>query len=379
MRFKQQLTFLEDTEHYDGMKRYHPILTAVENGKGVLDVDTVKGCAIGMKAYPDGGCYGECYAQKNAARYGIDFTTSVSRKLYPHTQADIFFIVKDYHASWYRVGTAGDPCHDWENTLTVLEWLKGTGKTPVIITKHWVKISNEQLVRFKNVGSVFNTSLSGIDTDAEIKYRVKQIERIKSAGMVSICRIVTCDYGDTEWGRKAKEKQDYLLSLHPVIDNPLRADNNNERVKNGDIKLIRIDESIGGGKFVSLHNAGIYLGACNKCPDQCGVEEATIKPKESKMQMTVHKDQTALFEDKIEWVFVKSVIGSGYEEDVSRLAIEDGIAKRAARKNMQIHSAIILLINEEFSGFFTFQVNEVNKEFCLLQSVIEPKKYTKEL
>ena len=97
------------------------------------------------------------------------------------------------------------------------------------------------------------------------------------------------------------------------------------------------------------------------------------------MDMTVHKDQTALFEDKVEWVYVQSVIGSGFEEDVSRLAIEDGIAKRAARKNMQIHSAIILKINDEFSGFFTFQVNEVNKEFCLLQSVIEPKKYTKEL
>ena len=97
------------------------------------------------------------------------------------------------------------------------------------------------------------------------------------------------------------------------------------------------------------------------------------------METTIHEDQTALFFDKIEWVYVKSVIGSGYEEDVSRLAIEDGIAKRAARKNMQIHSAIILLVNDEFSGFFTFQVNDISKEFCLLQSVIEPKKYTKEL
>jgi hypothetical protein len=377
MRYKEQLSFLEDTEQHDGAKLYHPILTAVENGKGVLDVDTVKGCTIGMKAYPDGGCYGECYAQKNAARYGIDFAQSISRKLTPFTQNEIFFIVKDYYASWYRVGTAGDPCHDWENTLEVLEWLKPTGKTPVIITKHWMKISDKQLTRFKSVNAVFNTSLSGLDSDAEIKYRVKQIERIKAAGMQSVCRVVTCEYGNSEWAKQAKEKQDYLLSLHPVIDNSLRASNTNERVMNGDIKLTRIDESVGGGKFVSLHNASIYLGTCNKCPDQCGVEVSTLK--EKKMQMTIHKDQTALFEDRIEWVHVKSVIGSGFEEQVSKLAIEDGIAKRAARKNMQVHSAIILLINDEFSGFFTFQVNEVNKEFCLLQSVIEPKKYTKEL
>jgi hypothetical protein len=90
-------------------------------------------------------------------------------------------------------------------------------------------------------------------------------------------------------------------------------------------------------------------------------------------------DQTALFKDEVEWVYVKSVIGSGYEADVSRLAIADGIAKRAARKNMQIHSAIILKINGEFTGFFTFQVNDVSREFCLLQSVIEPARHTTEL
>lgn len=81
----------------------------------------------------------------------------------------------------------------------------------------------------------------------------------------------------------------------------------------------------------------------------------------------------------MEFIYVKSVIGSGYEEDVSKLAIEDVIAKRAARKNMQIHSAIILKINDEFSGFFTFQANEVSREFCLLQSAIMKEKHTTEL
>jgi hypothetical protein len=46
---------------------------------------------------------------------------------------------------------------------------------------------------------------------------------------------------------------------------------------------------------------------------------------------------------------------------------------------MQIHSAIILLMNGEFSGFMTFQDNEVVREFCLLQSVIRPDRYTDEL
>lgn len=82
------------------------------------------------------------------------------------------------------------------------------------------------------------------------------------------------------------------------------------------------------------------------------------------------KVQAKMFEDKIEFIHVSSVIGSGFEDDVAKLAILDGVAYRAARKNMQIHSAIILKINDEFSGFMTFQVNHEAKEFCLLQSAM---------
>lgn len=84
-----------------------------------------------------------------------------------------------------------------------------------------------------------------------------------------------------------------------------------------------------------------------------------------------------LFEDKVEFFHVESVIGSGYEVAVAKLALEDKIAYRAARKNMQIHSAIILKLNDEFAGFFTFQVNHEAKEFCLLQSAMDLNKKDK--
>jgi hypothetical protein len=83
--------------------------------------------------------------------------------------------------------------------------------------------------------------------------------------------------------------------------------------------------------------------------------------------------------DFVEFIAVDSVIGSGYEKDVAILAIEDGIAMRAARKNMQIHSAVILKVAGKFSGFMTFQVNREVNEFCLLQSAIYPSVFTKEL
>ena len=376
----RQIQIFEEPVKGGKLREYLPILTVQENQKGVLDVDTVKGCTIGMQARPDGGCYGECYAAKIAARYGIDFTVSVSRKLMPWDKNAIFFAVKNFRASWYRIGTAGDPCHDWDNTLDVCEFLHATGKTAVIITKHWIALSDEHIARLKAIDAVVNTSTSGLDTDAQTKYRVAQIERISAAGVRSVNRIVSCEYGVSEWAVKAKAKQDYLFTITPVIDNPLRAGKEYGHAVKGDITLTRVDQAIGGGKMVSLHDKAVYLGTCESCPDQCGV--LPRKPKEEKMakaETFSFIDQTALFQEKIEWVYVKSVIGSGYEADVSRLAIEDGIAKRAARKNMQIHSAIILKINDEFSGFFTFQVNEVSQEFCLLQSVIEPGKYTKEL
>jgi len=83
--------------------------------------------------------------------------------------------------------------------------------------------------------------------------------------------------------------------------------------------------------------------------------------------------QAKLFEVKTELINVESVIGSGYEEEVAKLAIEDKIAYRAARKNMQIHSAIILKIDDEFAGFFTYEINHDAKEYCLLQSAMYPR------
>jgi len=89
--------------------------------------------------------------------------------------------------------------------------------------------------------------------------------------------------------------------------------------------------------------------------------------------------QLQLIEPAIEFVVLEQVLGSGYEKAVAKLAIEDGIAQRAARKNMQIHSAVVLKVDGAFAGFMTFQRNHECREFCLLQSVIEPRSFSPEL
>lgn len=357
---------------------YRPILTIEENKKGVLDVDTVKGCSSGMGKYPDGGCYSECYANKIAIRIGLNFKKSISRKIIGTWHlSTLKKIMAQSTATWYRIGVFGDPSHDWDNTIFVINALRHLHKIPVIVTKHWITLEDKHIQILKKFNAVINTSTSGLDTDDEINYRVNQIVRLRGEGIQSVCRVVTCKFGNSAWARWCNEKQNYLLSLIPIIDNPLRAGKSNFRVLNGDIVMTKRNDSVGGGKLVSLHCSSVFLGKCQDCPDQCGVEESTEPMVERGIEMT--EQQLSLIKNKTEFIYVKSVLGSGFENDVARLALEDGIAHRAARRNMQIHSAVILKINDKFAGFMTFQNNDICKEFCLLQSVINPKEHTDDL
>lgn len=360
---------LFEVEHPVPRKReFGPFLTVSLNGKGVLEADTVKGCPSGMAAYPNGGCYSECYAARLAVRFGIDFSQAVSRKLHTNWhRSTLWKIMAESGLSWYRVGTMGDPCHDWANTLTVLRALWPMELTPVVVTKWWKAPSNQQIERMREFGTVVNISVSGMDTDDEIDHRLAARERLIDSGVRTALRVVTCEYGSSEWARRCDELQEYLLTLAPVIDNPLRARSTNERVLNGDIFLTKREDSIGGGKLVSLHHESVYLGQCESCPDQCGIEGRR------KME-----EAPKLWEDKVEFVHIPVVLDSEYATSIAELALEDGIAHRAARKNMQIHSAIVCLVNGEFAGFFTFQNNHDIGEFCLLQSVIDPPHYTQD-
>jgi hypothetical protein len=365
------------------------MVTASLNHKGCLDVDTVKGCTYGMRDPSGRGCYGECYARTIAVRYGIAFDRAVSRgfaDIIRHRDT-IIHQVMTHPASWYRIGVMGDPSHDWDHTIRMIRAIRPARKTAVIVTKHWVPLSDDQISKLLESDVIFNTSTSGLDTDAQMRYRVGQIQRLREYGIPSVNRVVTCDFGESDWARECSEAQEYLLSLTPVIDNPLRVSPGNPRVLSGEIRTERRHESVGGGTLVSLHDQSVYLGDCPGCPDQCGVSE----DESTRMGGEWMTTQAALFEadeaanmpldqhGTIEFRHVESVVGSGFEEAVAELALADGIAHRAARKNMQIHSAIILLMGGEFAGFFTFQVNTEVGEFCLLQSVIRPDVYSPEL
>lgn len=103
----KQLSLFNDLGKWPPHHRnYLGVLTVSVNRKGVLDVDTVKGCERGLVAYPDGGCYGECYAYKNARTYGFDFGVSVNRQFMGREhKGTIIKEMNRYDTAWYRVGT----------------------------------------------------------------------------------------------------------------------------------------------------------------------------------------------------------------------------------------------------------------------------------
>jgi len=152
-------------------RRYHDAITALVNAKGCMDVDTVKGCTMGMRE--PGGCYGECYAATIASRYGIAFQLSVSRGFVDQWQHRDILVrqLRQHPLSWYRIGVMGDPSHDWDHTLRVIRHLRLAEKTAVIVTKHWAVLSDDQLSKMLDLDVVVHTSTSGLDTEAQTRHR----------------------------------------------------------------------------------------------------------------------------------------------------------------------------------------------------------------
>jgi hypothetical protein len=256
-------------------KLYKNWLTADVNEKGVLDVDTVKGCSAGMAARPSSGCYDGCYAANIANFRGFDFSKSVTRLVHNRTQARaIERKVAAAPNGFFRIGVMGDPCHAWEETVSVVEWLCEFA-VPVIITKHWRILTDDQIKRLVRCGTSLNTSISALDTPAELKHRKAQFFRFKLSGGNSVARIVSCEFNsENEAGAKMKAVQAELFGLLPTIDNPLRASNSHPLVKSGAIILSKVKD-LSSERTISLENKETYVGHCAGCADVCGLEKKT--------------------------------------------------------------------------------------------------------
>ena len=258
------------------MRMYRNWLTAEVNSKGVLDIDVVKGCTAGMAAHQPNGCYDACYAAAIAKFRGIDFAQSVVRKVHGRAHAkEIERAVKSAPLGFFRIGTMGDPCHAWDATCEVVEWLSPYA-TPVIVTKHWMRASDDEFRRLIACGAVLNTSISALDSPAQLTHRERQLRRYADMGGDSLARIVSCEFNtDDPLGAKLDAIQRRLFSLPRVIDNPLRVPRTHPLVRSGLIRL-KIVQDLVTKRTVSIVNDSTHVGHCDRCPDQCGL--SSMKP-----------------------------------------------------------------------------------------------------
>lgn len=271
------------------LKTYSDHLTVALNAKGVLDVDTVKGCTAGMNARPGTGCYGNCYAARIAAFRGIDFSVAVARKVHSGAQRRaIEHAVATAPFGFFRVGTMGDPSHAWEHTVQVIEWLAEFA-APVVITKHWHRATAKQLRRLAACGTALNTSISALDTPQELRHREAEIARFASLGGNSIARIVSCKFrSETAKGADMARVQARLFANYAgsLVDNPLRVASTHPLVREGVIEVAKVLD-LGSTRGVSLSNSSTYLGHCSQCPDRCGLPTGQRKGAVSSLQTSL--------------------------------------------------------------------------------------------
>lgn len=253
------------------VRPYSDTLSASVNRKGVLDVDTVKGCRFGMASDP-AGCYGACYAASGARFRGLDFARAVVRRTKGAAHADsIVAAVKAAPFGFFRVGTMGDPSHDWEHTTSIVKWLAPYA-APVIVTKHWRIASDRNFESLVAVGAILNTSVSALDTQAQLAHRTRQIDRYATLGGVSVARVVSCDFSTAhpDGPRHLEIQKRLFAGRWPVIDNPLRLAAGHPLVTTGLVKLTKAKD-LATERTVSLARSDAYLGRCGPCPDRCGL------------------------------------------------------------------------------------------------------------
>lgn len=275
MKFRHEFDLFDDSIPRDrklGLRAFADTLTIDINQKGVLDIDTVKGCAAGIGAHGPKGCYQACYAANIAKFRGFDFSQAITRTLKNKAQARaIERAVKASPLGFFRIGTMGDPCHAWEHTISVIEWLAPFA-VPVIITKHWWRASDDQIRRLVATGTILNTSVSALDSDVHLARRLSEIERYRFAGGTSVARVVSCDWNTDDPIGAAKDRvQQRLFALVPMIDNPLRTTSTHPLVRAGVMRLRKVKD-LAGERTVSIATGSkTYLGHCGGCSDLCGL------------------------------------------------------------------------------------------------------------
>lgn len=250
------------------MRSYSKKITLTKNGRGIWSIDPVMGCKSGLELNKQ-GCFGDCYAARNARIYGYDFSENILREFENEKHLNsIINKINKLDFPFIRMGNSGDPSENWEHTLNIIELLKPINKEIVIITKHWNKLNLSQLKRIKKLNICINTSISVIDKD--LYKNIEQYEILKDY-CKSIIRIVSFDFNKkNKKGLNYNILQDWIFNTYDVLDTIFRCSKSNYLYKEG---MINIKETkfLGDKCYISKYNKKSYFGSCENCLDKCGV------------------------------------------------------------------------------------------------------------
>jgi len=262
------------------MRTYKDIISLSKNERGIWDLDTIKGCRSGLVENPK-GCYNDCYAYKSAKRYGIDFGVSVERNFIDekHKQR-IIRQIERIDMPFIRIGCSGDPSENWEHTLKIIEAIKkpnqlslfdlSSKKEIVIITRHWQKLTDNQLNEISKYNICINTSVSALDNERLINNSINEYKRLKPY-CKSILRIVSCDFNENSVeGKKMSEIQRKLFKNENIIDTVFRPSKSNPFVTSGVINISKM-AFMKKKALVSKYNKKTFLGKCENCLEMCGL------------------------------------------------------------------------------------------------------------
>tara|TARA_R110002012_G_scaffold317698_1_gene534626 strand:+ start:147 stop:905 length:759 start_codon:yes stop_codon:yes gene_type:complete len=250
------------------MRSYSKKITLTENGRGIWTIDPIMGCRSGIELNKK-GCFSDCYAARNARIYGYDFTENILRDFESekHLQS-IIRKANKIEFPFIRMGNSGDPSENWEHTLNILEKLKNVEKQFIIITKHWNKLTLDQLKRLSKLNVCINTSISAIDEN--LHQNIEQFELLKNY-CESILRVVSFDFNTkNKKGLDYSLIQDWIFNSFDVLDTVFRCSKSNPLFKEG---IINIKETkfLGSKCYVSKYNPKTYFGKCNNCLEKCGL------------------------------------------------------------------------------------------------------------
>jgi len=250
------------------MRSYSKKITLTENGRGIWTLDPIMGCNSGLQIDKK-GCFSDCYAARNARIYGYDFTENVLRDFESekHRQS-IIRKINRLDFPFIRMGNSGDPSENWDHTIKILESLKEVNKEFVIITKHWNKLTLDQLKRLSKLNLCINTSVSAIDEN--LHENIDQYNILNNY-CKSVLRVVSFDFNTkNKKGLHYSLLQDWIFNTYDVLDTVFRCSKSNPMYKEG---IINIKETkfLGDKCYVSKHNPKTYFGKCNNCIEKCGL------------------------------------------------------------------------------------------------------------